>query len=228
MKVTPLHSWDLDYKQAVELQKILASKLQFSKLDHPVQYVAGADISYSKADPRIFGAVVILKLPEFTIIESSYAYKEIPFPYIPGLLAFRELPILWEIFKKIKKVPDVVICDGQGIAHPRKLGLASHLGLLLKIPTIGCAKKRLVGEYAEPGKDRWSESPMIYKGDVVGAALRSREKVKPIFISPGHMIDLNGAIAVVKSCITKYRLPESTRLAHQLVNKLRLEHSGKK
>jgi deoxyribonuclease V len=221
MKVKKIHSWELSYSEAVQVQKELIKKLAFHPIKQTVKYVAGADISYSKNDPRIFGAVVVIELPEMKVIEVQTADDIATFPYIPGLLAFRELPVLCKIFSKIKQIPDVVICDGQGIAHPREMGIASHLGLLLDIPTVGCAKTRLVGEYGNVGLEKGSHTPLIFKGKVVGCVMRTRDSVKPVFVSPGHQIDLETAMTAINLCTTKYRLPEPTRLAHIYVNKLR-------
>ncbi len=185
--------------------------------------VAGADVSFSKKDPRIFAAVVVLKLPELEIVEIATAVDTASFPYVPGLLSFREIPILIQAFKKLKQTPDIVLCDGQGIAHPRGIGLASHLGLFLDIPTIGCAKSRLIGEYRPVGEKQWSKSLLKHKGETVGTVLRTRAQVKPLFISPGHLIDLNGSVSIVKKCTGRFRLPEPTRQAHIAVNQLRKE-----
>jgi len=223
MQVKKIHDWNLTPKEAVQVQRKLKKGLCFPKLTQTVRTVAGADLSFSKGDARIFAAVVILKIDDMKVIEIVSGVGESPFPYIPGLLAFRELPLLCDLFSKLPQTPDVLICDGQGIAHPRGLGIASHLGLLLNIPTIGCAKKRLVGRYDEVGKGRWSRSALIHKNEIVGTVLRTRENVKPIFISPGNNIDLESAVVIVQQCITRYRLPEPTRMAHLHVNKFRKE-----
>ena len=221
MKVYPLHPWDVTPKEAVQIQRKLVNQLISAPLEKKVTYVAGADISFNRKDPRLFAAVVVLKLPELEVVETRHQIGEATFPYVPGLLSFRELPLLCKIFEQLKILPDVIVCDGQGIAHPRGIGLAAHLGLLLNVPTIGCAKTLLVGEHRAVGEKQWSRSSLIYREKVVGAAFRTREKVKPVFISPGHLIDLKGALAVIKRCTGRYRIPEPTRQAHILVNQLR-------
>lgn len=225
MKVNNIHSWNLTYSEAIELQKKCIEKLTFPKFKGNVSYIAGVDISCSKGDPRLFGAVVILKVSDLSIVEVATGYEQATFPYIPGLLSFRELPLLCKIFEKVSLIPDIVVCDGQGIAHPRSMGIASHLGLCIDIPTIGCAKKRLVGDYGPVGKKKWSQSDLVYRDNVVGAVVRTRENVKPVFISPGNQIDLENAVEILKMCTTKYRLPEPTRLAHKEVNILRKQFS---
>jgi deoxyribonuclease V len=221
MKIHSLHSWDLTPKKAIQIQIELAGKLEFLPLSQKICLVAGADISCSKKDPLLYAAVVVLDITTFKIIEVQYEVGEVSFPYIPGLLGFRELPILCKAFEKIESKVDVVVCDGQGIAHPRRLGLAAHLGLFLNIPTIGCAKSRLVGDFDIPAQVRWATSPLIYKENEVGKVMRSRLGVNPLFISPGNRMDIEGSIGIVKQCTTKYRLPEPTRLAHLFVNRLR-------
>jgi len=221
MLVKQLHPWDLTFQEATSVQKDLKCRLTFPPLKKRVKLVAGADISYSKKDPRLFAVVVVMQIPGMEIVEVQSEVGLSPFPYVSGFLAFRELPILCPVFEKIKNTPDVVICDGQGIAHPRGMGLAAHLGLLLNIPTIGCAKSRLIGEYDPVPEERWSQSSLLYKEKIVGAVVRTRAKVKPVFISPGNHIDLESSVKVVKQCVTRYRLPEPTRQAHRLVNQIR-------
>jgi endonuclease-3 related protein len=165
----------------------------------------------------------VLKFPEMESLEEAHASAKAPFPYIPGLLAFREGPIVLRAFRKLKTMPDVVLMDGHGIAHPRGFGLASHMGVLLGIPTVGCAKTVLVGEFKEPAKRRGSQSSLVYKNAEVGRALRTKDGIKPIFVSVGHMVSLDKALNIALECCTKYRLPEPTRRAHMLVNKIRRE-----
>jgi len=221
MKIQKLHSWDISPKEAANVQRELLSKISLKPLKGKVRYVAGADVSYSRGDPRLFAAVVVLKLPELEVVEVKTYMGEATFPYISGFLAFREIPVLLEVFRELKTVPDVVLCDGQGIAHPRRMGLASHLGLWLNVPTIGCAKTRLVGEYEMPREEKGSWSELVDRDECVGVVLRTRKKVKPIFVSPGHLIDLESSVRVVKSCVGRYRIPEPTRLAHIEVNRAR-------
>lgn len=215
------HSWDLTTAEARDLQVRLAARLQTKSKLPPLDTVAGADVSYDLRGKWLYAAVVVLRAGTWEVIERSGIVAEARFPYVPGLLSFREAPPVIEAYKKLSVRPDVLICDGQGIAHPRRLGLASHLGLWLGIPTIGCAKSRLCGEYPEPGPDRGDWSPLTDHGEVIGAVLRTRTNVKPLFVSPGHLCDLDSAIATVLAAATKYRQPITTRLAHQFVNDLR-------
>jgi deoxyribonuclease V len=164
---------------------------------------------------------VVFSLDPFAVVEEAVAWGHVSFPYIPGLLSFREAPILLKAFKKLRHTPDIVIFDSQGIAHPRGLGLASHMGLLLDTPSIGCAKSRLVGTFKEPGTRAGARSPLKHEGKHIGTVLRTRDGVKPVFVSPGHKIDMRGAVRWVLKCCKGYRLPEPTRAAHHLSNKAR-------
>ncbi len=215
------HRWPKSYKEAVRLQERLRSRLILGDRTGDVRIVAGADVSYDKGSDYYHAAVVVLKFPEMETIEETHASGKAPFPYIPGLLAFREGPIVIKALKKLKSRPDILMIDGHGIAHPRGFGIASHLGVLTGIPSIGCAKSVLVGEFREPGARRGAKSPLVYKGEEVGRALRTKEKVKPVFVSAGHMVSLDTACEIVIKCCTKYRLPEPTRRAHILVNEVR-------
>ncbi len=200
-----------------------------------IRVVAGADVSYDKQSNRFFAGVVVFKLgKQFEKIEESTAVGKAEFPYIPGLLSFREAPILLKAFKKLKSNPDIILFDGQGIAHPRHFGLASHIGLILDKPSIGCAKSRLVGEYVGVKDIAGEYSKLFYKNKVVGAALRTKVHTNPIFVSPGHKTNLTFAIRIALKTCRGYRIPEPIRQAHVLVNKLRKEsiswqitHSGK-
>lgn len=215
------HRWDLTAKEARELQETLRRNIVRSWEPKDIRCIAGADVSYSKAEKKIFAAVVLLSYPGLKLQASAQAIGLARFPYIPGYLSFREGPVLAEAFKKLKLQPDVVIFDGHGEAHPRGFGLASHMGLLLDIPSIGCAKSILVGEYDEPGARRGSYNFLHHKGEQIGAALRTREGVKPVFVSIGHRIDLHKAIDFCFNSAARYRLPEPVRLAHIFVNELR-------
>src|SRR3954471_23265946 len=216
-----LHEWDLTPREAVELQKRLRERVRITPLKKRVETVAGADISFNKFDPTIYTGIVVLRLPTLEIIEEVGIVSETKFPYVPGLLSFRESPSVLEAWAKLKTEPDVVMFDGQGIAHPRRVGIASHVGLLINRPTLGCAKSVLVGKYEEPERERGSWTEMVDKGEIVGAAVRTKKDVQPIFVSPGHLIDLEGAINLTLQCDGGYRQPEPTRRAHLLVNALR-------
>jgi deoxyribonuclease V len=165
--------------------------------------------------------VLVLAFPELEIVETRTLEAPLVFPYIPGLLSFREAPALIECFRALGRRPDLVLIDGQGIAHPRRLGLAAHVGLWLGIPTIGCAKKRLIGEHDEPGPERGRAAPLFDAGQRIGTVLRTRTRVKPLFISPGHLIDIPSATRLALACAPRFRLPEPTRLAHQCVTRLK-------
>ncbi|MEA1935766.1 MAG: deoxyribonuclease V [Thermodesulfobacteriota bacterium] len=229
MKIKNLHSWDVTYREAINIQQTLREKLILDDKNMPdeIRTIAGADISYSRGSNLFFAAVVLLEFPSLEIIEETFFTERVIFPYIPGLLTFREgLPLL-KAFEKLRIVPDVAIFDGQGIAHPRGLGLASHMGLFLNMPTIGCAKTRLAGKYDEPGKEVGDYSPLMLDDRIVGAVLRTKKNVKPVFISQGHKIGLQRAIDIVLSSCTGYKLPEPVRKAHLTVNRIRMGHGGK-
>lgn len=212
-KYTP--SWDLSPRQALRIQNKLKSKINLRKLSSKLKLVAGVDVAFQKT--RAIGVLVVLNYPEFKPIETVRKVGRIFFPYIPGLLTFREGPVLEKCFDALKNKPDVIIFDGQGIAHPRNMGLATHLGILLDRPTIGCAKNHLFGDYTEPGWKRGSFSYLLDKqGSRIGVVLRTRDKIKPVYISPGHRIDISSSMEVVLQCTGKYRIPEPIRLAHHL------------
>jgi len=222
MDVAALHDWNMDYREAIALQQELAGQVRLANcLPQPVTRVAGVDVSYEKHGDRFYAGVVVLDFPSLEPVAEAHAFARVDFPYIPGLLSFRELPVLLDAFRALATVPDAVLVDGQGIAHPRRLGLASHLGLWLDLPTVGCAKSRLCGDHAEPGEQRGERTPLLLGGDEVGAVLRTRDQVKPMYISPGHRIDVAAAVELVLRCTGRYRMPEPTRLAHHLTNRLR-------
>jgi len=208
-------------REAVELQKSLRERVRLAPLARPVKTIAGADISFNKFSETIYAGIVVLSLPELEVVEEAGVVSRTRFPYVPGLLSFRESPAVLEVWEKLKTEPDAVMFDGQGIAHPRRVGIASHVGLLIERPTLGCAKSVLVGKYEEPQAERGVWTELVDKGEVVGAALRTKTKVQPIFVSPGHLIDLQGAITLTLQCDGGYRQPEPTRRAHHLVNALR-------
>lgn len=217
MKVYPRHDWNVDYARAVALQRQLRSKIRLRPLSlRKIRFVAGADIAVDKRAGRLYAAVVVLAFPSLEMVETQTAAVPLLIPYIPGLLSFREIPGLVECLARVKSPVDVIICDGQGIAHPRGVGLASHLGLFLRRPTIGCAKSLLVGEFDEPARTRGEYSPLVYKGRRVGSVLRSQTGIRPLFVSPGHLIDHPSSRRIVLACAPRYRLPEPTRLADRI------------
>ena len=211
----------MSYSRAALLQKALRKRLVLAPLAGPPRLIAGADASYRKQNDLFYGAVVVFSLKPWRIVEWATAEGRVSFPYIPGMLSFREAPILLKAFKKLKVAPDLVIFDSQGIAHPRGLGLAAHIGLFLNIPTIGCAKSRLIGEYREPDTRAGCRTVLTHHGDRIGTVLRTRDRVKPVFVSPGHLMDHRGAVECVLKCCRGCRLPEPTRQAHILVNQIR-------
>jgi len=223
MPSSSLHSWDLTPGEAIEVQQRLRNLVRLQPLARPVSAIAGADISFNKFSETVYAGIVVLSLPDLRIIESEGVRSVAKFPYVPGLLSFRETPPLLEAWEKLKTKPDVLMLDGQGIAHPRRFGIACHVGLLLDLPTIGCAKSILVGRYGELGLEAGSRSPLVDRGEQVGVALRTKNKVSPVYVSPGHLIDLDSAVDLVLRSTGKYRQPEPTRQAHLLVNRLRVE-----
>ncbi len=223
MRIRKLHDWTRDPRASIALQEELAGKITLTPVETSASFrrIAGVDVSSERGGKILWAAVVILELPEFRIVETAHARGAAGFPYIPGLLSFRELPVALQAFRRIRNRPDAVICDGQGLAHPRFFGLACHLGLWLDLPVVGCAKTRLVGEYREPDDTPGSWTELIFRGRVLGAALRTRRGSKPVYVSPGHLVTLEQSVELVRTCLLKSRLPEPTRLAHLEVNRYR-------
>jgi deoxyribonuclease V len=215
MHIERRHEWTADITEAMEIQRRFAGEISRFGNITDAHLIAGVDIAVDRASGMGTAAVVIVNYPALNIIEVQTVTGRVPFPYVPGLLSFREIPLIIPAFKKVKNTPDIVIVDGHGIAHPRRIGLASHLGLFLNVPTIGCARSRLVGQYKEPGMTPGSWSVLIDNTDVIGAVLRTKANVKPVYISPGHMIDLKSSNDWVMACCRGYRMPEPIRLAHQ-------------
>lgn len=221
MRIPALHPWHTDSRKAIRLQEELRGRLVLRGGSRRYHLVAGADVSYNPGDDRLYAAVVLLRLPEMEVQEVSSVTSRARFPYVPGLLSFREAPPVIQAFRRLRTRPDAAIFDAQGIAHPRGIGLASHMGLWIDLPSVGCAKSRLVGEGPEPGERKGDWTPLSHQGRRVGAILRTRDRVRPVFVSPGHRIGLAGAIRLVLACTNRYRLPEPTRQAHAEVNRLR-------
>jgi len=214
MKVESLHSWQVSTAQALEIQQRLATQVSKKSEVTTPHFIAGVDISVGKREGMAIGAVVVLQYPELRVVETKIARGKLNFPYIPGLLSFRESPLTLAACQKLTTTPDLILVDGQGIAHPRRLGLASHLGLLLNTPAVGCAKSLLCGSHEAPGAEPGSYAEVVERGEIIGAALRTKPGVKPVYISIGHKVDLQTAIYWVLKCCRGYRLPEPTRLAH--------------
>ncbi len=220
------HPWNVSYREAIAIQESLRSKLVFHDLPRRIRYIAGTDVSCSIPDRNAWAGVVILTYPDLKTVETRGIKGTVQFPYIPGLLSFREIPMLLEAFRAVDILPDVIVCDGQGLAHPREMGLASHLAVLTGIPTIGCAKSRLVGTYAPVSTKRGDSSPLLKGGETIGAVLRTKKDVKPVFVSPGNAITLHESIRIIFQCGGGYRIPEPVRQAHLLVNRLRQEQGA--
>ncbi len=214
MKVENLHSWQLSVTEALAMQRSLASRVSRSGDVTSPRFIAGVDIAVGKAQEMATGAVVILSYPELRLVETKVVQDELNFPYIAGLLSFREAPLTLAACERLAITPDLILVDGQGIAHPRRMGLASHLGLFLDAPTIGCAKSLLCGSHETPGIEPGSYAEVVDNGETIGAALRTKLGAKPIYVSIGHKVDLETAIHWVLECCRGYRLPEPTRLAH--------------
>jgi deoxyribonuclease V len=216
-----LKNWPRTYQEAVAMQEDLRHRVRLEPLPRPPRLIAGADAITDRTDRRIFGAIAVYSYPELELVEEATAAGECPFPYRTGLLSFREIPILAAAFQRLRNRPEVILVDGQGMAHPRGLGLASHLGLVLDLPTIGVAKSRLVGEGPEPEPEAGAASPLIYQGKLVGLMLRTQMGKKPLYLSPGHLITLKESRDLTLGCVTKYRIPQPLRRADQLTRRLR-------
>jgi len=214
MKLHPRHRWDVSPAQAIALQRRLREELI---LDQPidlgaVKTIAGVDVSVKENQSQ--AAVVVTSFPEFRVLETSLARLPTPFPYIPGLLSFREGPVLEKAFEQLATEPDVFLFDGMGTAHPRRIGIACHLGLWLERPTIGCGKTRLVGHHEPLAEEKGASAPLIDRGETIGVVVRSQTATSPIYVSPGHRADLHSSASLALACCLKYRLPEPIRLAH--------------
>jgi len=223
LKITALHSFHLTPSDAMALQSRLSSRISLSPVKGRVRSVAGADVSYDSITGRFFAAVVLLSWPGLEVQEIAQARGTIAFPYVPGLLSFRELPPLLKAFRRLEGMPDLILCDGQGLAHPRFLGLACHLGLFLRIPTLGCAKSILVGDHPKVPNRRGANAPLSYRGRHVGTVLRTREGVREIVVSPGHLISIGQSAKWAMQCTRRFRIPEPTRLADREVGRMRRE-----
>jgi deoxyribonuclease V len=224
MKLPPaLHSWSVAPNQAIAIQRRLAGTVSHTSPRSPIRLVAGVDAAYSTDGVRCLGAVVLWDVHRDTVIEAHLASRALRFPYVPGLLSFREAPAVLAAVRKLRTPPHCLIYDGHGVAHPRRFGVACHVGVLTDTPTIGCAKRRLVGSHRIPGQKRGSRTRLLERGEVIGTVLRTRSGVRPVYVSVGHRISLRRAEAVVLRCAVRFRLPEPTRLADRLVASARRE-----
>lgn len=228
MRVKKLHKWDLTIEEARAVQERLSRRVVLAPLRlGGLRTVAGADIAVCKQPDRLVAAVVVLTFPGLEVAEIQTAVAPSPFPYVPGYLSFREIPVLIDCFARVTAPIDAVLCDGQGIAHPRRFGLASHLGLILDVPTVGCAKSRLTGDHGEVGSRRGDFARLTLDGRQVGSVLTTRDNVKPVYVSPGFRADFPSSRRITLACLTRYRLPEPTRLAHIEAGKEKLRLTGK-
>ena len=219
-----LFYWPDNIAEAKAVQLSLKRKVRIAPLKKHPRLIAALDASF--IDDKAIGVACLYRYPELALLECSHAFQKTAFPYIPGYLTFREGPALVSALEGLKIRPDLILVDGQGIAHPKGMGIASHLGVLLDIPSIGCAKSRLVGEFVEPGPNRGDWTHLRYNGKIVGAVLRTRDHVKPVFVSPGHRIDLKTAIEIILVCMRKYRIPEPLRKADSVTKSIKREFSA--
>lgn len=214
LKSVITHPWDVSTEQAKEIQRNLRDRVTVEPLDKQPGIVAGVDVSVRNELAR--SAIVLLSFPDLEPIQARTAEQAAPFPYVPGFLAFREGLVVLEALEKLTKRPHVLIFDAHGLAHPRRMGLATHLGVLVDLPSVGCAKSPLCGEYAEPNQEKGSWTPLRDGKEVIGAVVRTRENVRPVFVSIGHRVDLESAVSLILDCAPRYRLPETTRWAHRV------------
>jgi len=218
LKLKHLHAWDVTTQQAKAIQLELRNYIKLQDQFDAINYVAGVDVGFEKNNTITRAAIAVLRFPELELCDQAVARVATSFPYIPGYLSFREIPAVLMAFETLTQAPDLLLCDGQGIAHPRRLGIAAHLGILTDLPSIGVAKSRLIGHHDEVGEEKGSWVPLLDKQECIGAVLRTRTRVKPLYISAGHRICLETSIHYVMQCLTRYRLPETTRWAHKLAS----------
>lgn len=210
--------WPTSGAEAIALQKLLAGQVIADDRLSEVRFVAGLDVGLEAASGEVRAAVAVLSFPDLRTADQAVVRRPVSFPYVPGLLSFRETPVLLDALDQLGQLPDLLLCDAHGLAHPRRFGLACHLGVLTGIPSIGVAKSLLVGTYAPLARQRGAWQPLLHKGEAVGAALRTRDGVAPVYVSIGHRISLTTAIDYVLACAPNYRLPETTRAAHRLAS----------
>lgn len=214
----PRHPWQVSPSHARVIQDEFAPEVERSDQLGPIRHVAGADIGFEEEGSVTRAALVVLSFPDLKLVEHVVARRPTRFPYVPGLLSFREIPALLMALDAVRTDPDLILCDGQGIAHPRRFGLACHLGVLVDRPTIGVAKQRLIGRHQAPPPQRGAWTPLVDKDEAIGAVLRSRVGTNPLFVSIGHRVSLETAVRLTMACTTRFRLPETTRLAHHFAS----------
>ncbi len=208
-------------EEAMEIQQLLRQQINLESLVQPVKYLAGADISFNLYEDVVYAGIIVLQLPELTPVVHAVAQGTAGFPYIPGFLSFREIPSLLRVWDLLPQKPDAVVVDGHGIAHPRRMGIATHFGIVTGCPSLGCAKKKLAGNYEEPALEQGAIAQLVHKKELVGYVFRSKTKTKPVFISPGNGMSIMDALSLIRASLGKYRIPEPTRQAHLLVNSFR-------
>jgi deoxyribonuclease V len=213
--------WPGSIAEARKEQELLSTRVKIVPYRKEPQYVAGVDAAFS--EHAVFAAACLYRYPDLGLIEQAYAVKQLLFPYVPGFLSFREAPAIIAAVEKLSRTPDIILVDGQGIAHPRGIGIASHIGVVLDIPTIGCAKSRLIGEFNEPGVRKGNWSALRYEHKIIGTVVRTRDRVKPVFVSPGHKMNLHAALRITLACTVNYRIPEPLRCADMLSKKLKMK-----
>jgi len=225
-QIQPASYESLSASEAIQLQKKLRERINIQPFKGAIKYIGGADISFNKFESTVYAGIIVLRYADMIPVEKVSVITETKFPYISGLLAFREVPALLMAWDKLQIRPDIMVLDGQGIAHERRSGIATHFGLLTDVPSIGCAKSRLTGTFEEPPNSVFGSSPLLHKSEQVGVVLRTKINCKPIFVSPGHKVSIEQSVDIIKHCTRKYRIPEPTRLAHLLVNEVRIAHKS--
>ena len=213
-----MHAWDVSPKEAVAIQNSLRDRVVLQDDFNKIRTVAGVDVGFEEDNTITRAAIAVLDFETLSLIESGIARRPTTFPYVPGLLSFREIPVVLEAMEKLRRSPDLLLCDGQGIAHPRRLGIAAHLGLLTDIPAVGVARSRLIGTHTTVPPEKGSHVPLMDHGEQIGLVLRTRTNVKPLYISPGHRVGIGTALLLVWECVQRFRLPETTRQAHKLAS----------
>ncbi|WP_346238800.1 deoxyribonuclease V [Niabella insulamsoli] len=220
--INPATYDQLSASEAIQLQKEMRAQVDLTPLKRTPKVIGGADISFNKFEETVYAGIVLLSYPDMKFYGDSRVIAKTKFPYISGLLAFREVPALWQAWNQLTIKPDVLILDGQGIAHRRRMGIATHFGMIADTPAIGCAKSRLTGTFTEPTNEPFAHTPLMDKEEQIGYVFRSKRNCKPLFISPGHQISMAQSLDIITTCMGRYRMPEPTRLAHQLVNEIRI------
>jgi deoxyribonuclease V len=215
------HRWNVTPRQAIAIQKRLAGCIATDGPGQPVHTVAGIDAAFTNDARSCIAGIVVWDMAARSVLEEVWALRPLRFPYVPGLLTFREAPAILAALRKLRHVPDALMCDGHGLAHPRRFGIACHVGYLTGIPSVGCGKSRLIGGDVTPGRRRGSSVPLVDRGQVIGSVVRTQDKAKPVYASIGHRFSLENAEALILACSTRYRLPEPTRLADQLVARIK-------